>query len=179
MDRGTYFEYDGRPAVRFQRSYQHPIQRLWAAVTEPDDLTNWFPSRVTMQPRVGGSIEFFDDPYSPATSGTILAYDPPRRLAYTWGSNELHFELEPTGTDGCTLTLVNVLEAADEAAGNAAGWSVCLAELDKLIAGARAEGPHSDTAEDWASLYDAYRADGMPSGAAIPGAPDHSESRTS
>jgi uncharacterized protein YndB with AHSA1/START domain len=179
MDRGTYLEYDGRPAVRFRRSYPYPLQRLWAAVTEPDDLKHWFPFRVSMRPRVGGSIEFSDDSGNPPTSGTILAYDPPRRLAYTWGGSELHFELEPTGADGCTLTLVNVLEASDEASRNAAGWSVCLAELDKLITGARAGGPHSDTAEDWASFYDAYRAEGMPSGAAIPGAAEQHDSQTS
>ncbi len=174
MDRGTYLEHDGRPAVRFRRTYPHPIQRVWAAVTEPDELSRWFPSDVRMESRVGGTVEFSGDPNIDPTTGTILAFDPPRRLAYTWGGSELHFDLEPSGEGGCTLTLINVLEARDEAARNAAGWSVCLAELDKHVSGAVAAGPHSDTAESWTAQYDAYLADGMPSGAAIPGAPQHS-----
>jgi hypothetical protein len=99
----------------------------------------------------------------------VLAFDPPRRVAFTWGGSELHVELEPAGEHGCTLTLINVLEARDEGARNAAGWSVCLAELDKHVAGAEVDGPHSAAAEDWQSLYDAYVAAGMPAGAPIPG----------
>ncbi|MGH3693962.1 MAG: SRPBCC domain-containing protein [Pseudonocardiaceae bacterium] len=51
MDRGTYLEHDGRPAVRFQRTYPHPIERVWAAVTEPDELSHWFPCAVQIEPR--------------------------------------------------------------------------------------------------------------------------------
>jgi uncharacterized protein YndB with AHSA1/START domain len=173
MDRGTYFEHNGRPAVRFQRTYPHPVERLWAAVTETGELSHWFPSTVRIEPRAGGKIEFSDDPNLEPSVGTVLAFEPPRRLAYTWGGDELHFELEPADNDSCTLTLINVLEASDTAARNAAGWSVCLAELDKYVSGAAAEGPHSDSAVSWRPLYDDYVAQGMPSGAPIPGAPEH------
>jgi hypothetical protein len=67
----------------------------------------------------------------------------------------------------CATLIFNVLEARDTAARNAAGWTVCLAELDKHLRGAVAEGPHSDTAEPWREHYDAYIADGMPYGAEI------------
>jgi hypothetical protein len=69
-----------------------------------------------------------------------------------------------------------VLEARDTAARSAAGWSVCLAELDKHVSGTGAGGPHSDTAEPWRPYYDAYAGDGMPSGAAIPGDAERSAS---
>lgn len=169
MDRGTYVELDGRPAVRFQRSYDHPVERLWSAITDPDELPHWFPSKVAMKAEVGGTIEFTDDPNAPVRTGTILVYEPPTKLAYTWGESELRFELEPAGERGCTLTLINVLPARDEAARNAAGWTVCLAELDKHVAGEVTGGPHSDTAEPWREHFDSYVAAGMPSGAEIPG----------
>jgi uncharacterized protein YndB with AHSA1/START domain len=57
MDRGTYIEYDGRPAVRLQRTYPHPVDRVWAAVTEPAELSHWFPFAVQIEPRAGGRIE--------------------------------------------------------------------------------------------------------------------------
>lgn len=168
MDLGTFVTVNGRPAVRFSRGYDHPVERLWAALTDPDELACWFPSKVAIEPRVGGTIEFSGDPHMPHSTGTILAYQPPHRLAYTWGGTELHFELEPAGATGCVLTLVNVLQARDEAARNAAGWSVCLAELDKLVAGAATDGPHAASARSWREFYDAYVAAGLPSGAEIP-----------
>jgi uncharacterized protein YndB with AHSA1/START domain len=169
MDRGTYVEHDGRPAVRFERTYPHPVSRLWAAITEPDELTHWFPSSVVMKQEVGGTIEFTGDPNIGPTTGTVLVFDPPHRLAYTWGGDELHFHLAPHGEDECTLTLIDVLEADNAAARNAAGWTVCLAELDKHIAGRRANGPHGEGAEAWQRLYESYIAAGMPSGAWLPG----------
>jgi uncharacterized protein YndB with AHSA1/START domain len=171
MDRGTFVDFDGRPAVRFERTYPHPPERVWSAITEPGELARWFPAKVSLEPRVGGAIEFTDDPNVAPRSGTILEFDPPRLLAYTWGSDELHFRLEPTGTGGCTLTFVNVLEARNSAARNAAGWTVCLAELDKHVDGAVADGPHSATAEPWEPHHNEYVSAGMPAGAPIPGRP--------
>ncbi|MEV6156116.1 SRPBCC family protein [Nonomuraea sp. NPDC052129] len=168
MDRGTYVEIDGRPAVRFQRTYPHPIERVWRAVTEPGELTHWFPQNVTMDAREGGKIEFSGDPHMDSITGTILVWDPPRCFAFTWGGDELRLELAPDGAGGCTFTLVNVIQAQDAAARNAAGWAVCLAELDKVVAGQPADGPHGKSAESWREHYDAHVADGLPSGAEIP-----------
>lgn len=164
MDRGTYIEIDGHPAVRFERTYRHPPERVWAAITDPAELKHWFPSAVRMDPQVGGRIEFWDDPNLPESHGTVLTIDPPRRLSYSWGGDELRFELEPAPGNGCTLVMINLLEARNTAARNAAGWSVCLAAFDKLVDGT------GDGVEDWKVEYDAYVATGMPSGAEIPGA---------
>src|SRR5258708_35124223 len=147
MDRGTLVDHDGRPAVRCRREYAQPAERLWAAITEPDELERWFPFKVRMQPEAGGTIEFYGDPnlLDSGQTGTILVYEPPKRLAYTWGASELHFALEARNDGGCVLTLTDVLEARDAAARNAAGWTVCLAELGKHLAGQVAGGPHSAT----------------------------------
>jgi uncharacterized protein YndB with AHSA1/START domain len=169
-DRGTYVEHEGRPAVRFVRRYPHPAERVWAAVSEPEGLAQWFPSRVELEPRAGGRIAFRGDPNLPAeTGGTVLAYDPPRRLAFTWGGDELHLTVEPDGEQACSLTLLNVLEARDTAARNAAGWTVCLTELDTYLRDGTADGPHRVGAEPWEEHYAAYVSAGMPSGAPIPG----------
>lgn len=168
-DRGTYVEHDGRPAVRFRRHYAHPAARVWVAVSEPSGLAHWFPAHVTLEPRPGGRVTFTGDPNSAPIGGTVLVYDPPRRLAFTWGDDELHLTVEPDGDRACTLTLVDVLAATDTAARNAAGWSVCLAELDKLLRDGTADGPHSAAAEPWREHYAAYLAAGLPAGAPLPG----------
>jgi uncharacterized protein YndB with AHSA1/START domain len=33
---------DDRPALRFERRLNHPVARVWRAVTEPDELERWF-----------------------------------------------------------------------------------------------------------------------------------------
>lgn len=33
---------EGRHVVRFQRHLAHPIERVWAALTEPDELIGWW-----------------------------------------------------------------------------------------------------------------------------------------
>ena len=170
MDLGTYLEHEGRPAVRFQRRYPCPVGRLWQAVTDPAELSHWFPAAVEMQARVGGTVVFSGDPHTENTQGKVLVYDPPHRLAFTWGGNELHFELEALDGDASQLTLIDILDGRDSAARNAAGWTVCLAELEKSLAGEVAEGPHSPSAEPWQTWYDAYVAAGLPSGAWVPGA---------
>jgi uncharacterized protein YndB with AHSA1/START domain len=93
MDRGTYLEIDGRPAVRFERTYPHPVDRVWAAVSEPEGLRHWFPSRVSYEPRAGGEISFSEDPridpHREPTTGRVLVFEPPHRLAFSWGGDEL------------------------------------------------------------------------------------------
>jgi len=167
-DLGTYLEYEGRPAVRFVRTYAHPAARVWAAVSEPGELAKWFPSGVQIESRVGGTVSFSDDPYMEDTRGVVLAYDPPRRLAFSWGDDELHFLVDPVDDSHCRLTLINVLDDRSAASRNAAGWTVCLGELDKWLAGRPVAGPHSADVEPFEPIYDAYKAAGMPWGAEVP-----------
>jgi hypothetical protein len=101
--------------------------------------------------------------------GTVLVCDPPHRLGYTWEGDELHFELKSLPDGHCCLTFISVLAQRDAAARDSAGWTVCLAELDRLLAGGPAAGPHSESALDWQPIYRQYIAAGMPSGAPVPG----------
>jgi uncharacterized protein YndB with AHSA1/START domain len=167
-DLGTYTEHDGRPAVRFERTYPHPIDRVWAAITEPAELVRWFPSAVELEPREGGAVRFSGDPYSEGSSGVVLAWDPPRRLAFTWGPDELHLSLDDAGDGRCRLVLVNVLDDRSAAARNAGGWHVCLGELQKVLDGVPSRGPHSEDTEPWEPVYRAHVEAGLPSGAAVP-----------
>ncbi len=167
-DLGTYIRHEGRPAVRFVRTYAHPIERVWTAVSDPAELEHWFPSSVTLEPRTGGAITFSGDPYATDVSGVVLAYDPPRRLAFTWYEDEVHLLLEPVDDGSCRLTLINVLDDEKAAARNASGWAVCLAELRKAVDGTPGAGPHSDETEPWEPIYDAHIRAGLPYGAEIP-----------
>ena len=153
---GTYETIDGRPAVRFERVYPRPVERVWRSVTEPEELARWFPTTVEVDLREGGAMAFtFPGEEMEPMDGRVLELDPPRVFAFLWGDETLRFELVPEG-DGCRLTLTHLISNADEAARNAAGWHVCLDTLG---------GEESD----WEPYYEEYVRRGMPAGAEIPG----------
>ncbi|MFE2216885.1 SRPBCC family protein [Streptomyces canus] len=160
---GTYLTLDdGRPAVRFSRTYDHPVARVWQFVTDADELAHWFPSRAEIELRPGGTIKFSGDPHMEDSTGRVIAVDQPRHLSFAWGGDELHFDLEPLDEKRTRFTLTNVLSAADTAARNGAGWDVCLAGLDARAHGRSLEEPQ------WKELYQAYVDAGVPSGAPVP-----------
>ncbi|GGV64218.1 SRPBCC family protein [Streptomyces griseoloalbus] len=160
---------DGRPAVRFSREYDHPVDRVWRFVTDPDELAHWFPSRAEIDLRPGGAVAFSGDPRLEDSTGRVVAVDPPRHLSFEWDGDELHFDLEQLADERTRFTLTNVLGAENTAARNSAGWEVCLAALDAWARGERFEGPHAGARAPWQELYAAYVAAGMPSGAPVPG----------
>ncbi|UXY23735.1 SRPBCC family protein [Streptomyces cynarae] len=168
---GTYLTLDdGRPAVRFSRVHDHPIDRVWRFVTDPDELAAWFPSRAEFDLRPGGTVRFSGDPNMPESTGTVLAVDAPRHLSFAWGGDELRFDLEEPGEGRTRFTLTNVLGERNAAARNGAGWEVCLAALEAKSRGGRSEGPHAGPTAPWKEYYEAYVEAGVPSGAPVPGA---------
>jgi uncharacterized protein YndB with AHSA1/START domain len=167
---GTYLTLDdGRPAVRFSRVYDHPVDRVWHFVTDPDELAEWFPSRAEIDLRPGGTITFSGDPNMPQSTGRVLAVEPPRHLSFEWGADELRFDLEAVGDRRTRFTLTDVLGEAYTAARNGAGWEVCLAALDAKARGERFEGPHAGPSAPWKEFYAGYLDAGVPSGAPVPG----------
>jgi uncharacterized protein YndB with AHSA1/START domain len=159
---GTYETIDGRPAVRFERRYPQPVERVWRAVTEPEELAQWFPSTVELELREGGRMRFtFPGGEMPPTEGSVTELDPPRRFGFTWGDEHLQIDLEPDG-DGCRLRFTHVLSTGEQASRDAAGWHVCLDRLAALLGG-------SHVASEWGEHYAEYQRRGLPAGAEIPG----------
>ncbi|WP_405491997.1 SRPBCC family protein [Nocardia sp. NBC_00511] len=160
---------DGRPAVRLTRVYDHPIERVWQFVTDPEELVHWFPSRAEIELSPGGTVRYSGDPSLADTTGKVLEIEAPQRLSFTWGPEEVHFELTALDERRTRFTLTNVLSAVDAAARNGAGWEVCLGALDARSADRAYDGPHAGPTPAWEQYYRAYRDAGIPSGAEIPG----------
>ena len=172
---GTYETIDGGPAIRFERRLAHPVEKVWRAVTDPDELANWFPAKVAFDAlKVGGRLDFtFPDEELPPGTGEITDLDPPRVFAFDWdgfedGTDHLRFELEPAGEEGCLLRFTHILTASNRASRDTAGWHVCLDRLEKSLGGSDTEMPTSDPTDEWRELYDEYRRRGLPAGAEIP-----------
>jgi uncharacterized protein YndB with AHSA1/START domain len=120
---GTFVSIDGQPALRFERRYRQPIERVWRAITEPDELSQWFPADVVGERAVGAELVFDDDAQraearaageptrddGPVFRGTVVAYDPPTVFSFTWGGELLRFELLADGA-GTTLVFTHLLD---------------------------------------------------------------------
>jgi uncharacterized protein YndB with AHSA1/START domain len=166
---GSYQRVDGRPVVRFERTFPHPVAEVWDAVTDPARLAQWFPTSVEFGSLQAGApivFRFAEDRY-PSMSGAIVEVSPPERLVFTWGDDELTFELvEAEGGSACRLAFSVVLDAADKAARDAAGWEDCLDNLAELTDG---QVPSRSSSRDrWQRHYDEYIQLGFPATAAIP-----------
>jgi uncharacterized protein YndB with AHSA1/START domain len=157
-------EIDGRPALRFERVLSHPPERVWRALTEPEEMGTWHPTPARFEPRAGGRAEFVDGGYAAfEQDGEVLAYDPPTLLAYTWGKeegerpDELRFELR-LHDDGCLLTLVHVFDDRFKAARDGAGWHVCLDSLAAHLEGHDDPPAHDpDLPGPWERLNSEYQ----------------------
>ena len=166
---GRYEQIDGQPMVRFERTFPHPISAVWAAITDPGQLEGWFPTTVEFdQLRAGAAIVFrFAEDRYPSMNGEILELRPPERLVFTWGGDRLTFELEPREEGAaCRLAFTVVLDSADKAARDSAGWEACLDQLD-LVAGGRQPVRPAETGK-WEDYYAAYQCLGLPATAPIP-----------
>ncbi|HET9456654.1 MAG TPA: SRPBCC family protein [Candidatus Limnocylindrales bacterium] len=151
---------DGEPELRFERRLRHPIERAWAALTDPRELAAWFPAAIATEWRPGAPIRFTfpegegEGVGEEALRGTVVAVEPPRLLEFRWDRDRLRFELSPDG-DGCRLIFVNTLH--DETYGPhqvGAGWHVCFEWLEALLVG---RAPKREAAARVAELEGRYR----------------------
>jgi uncharacterized protein YndB with AHSA1/START domain len=120
---------DGHRALRFERRLNHPIERVWRAVTEPAELARWFVSDVPWTPEAGEVFE------AEGETGRITALEPPHLIAWSWGVERYSFELEADGDD-CVLVFTHVFNPRlGPAWQHAAGWETYLNRLDAHLAG--------------------------------------------
>lgn len=167
---GTLIIVGDRPALRFERRFRQPLDRVWRAISDPTDMAQWFPSNVEGERSVGAELRFVDDDQraaareageptradGPMFRGSVVVYDPPREFSFTWGGELLRFQLTADG-DGTKLVFTHVLSHASVAARNGAGWHYCLSALDELLGSpdpAAAVGP--DDGDSGLQLYYDY-----------------------
>ena len=159
------------PRLRFVGDLAHPPERVWRALTEPEELGSWFPQRVVVARwAVGEPIHFEHERVREATfEGTVRTCEPLRVLEFTWGPDVLRFELERRG-EGTRLTLLDTIEELGKAARDGAGWHVCLEQLGHALDGTSAPSSPSErwrrsTPPTWSSSGRPRRRIGPPAGA--------------
>jgi len=151
---GRLEEHEGRFSLRFERRLAHPPERVWRAITEPDDLRAWFPFDIEGERAAGAPLRFvFREGEAEPFEGRMVAFDAPRALELEWGGGErLRLEVRPDG-DGSVLTLLNTFGEQGKAARDGAGWHACLDTLAFHLDGRQP--PWSSEAR-WSEVHDGY-----------------------
>jgi len=128
-----------------ERTYHAPIEKVWKAITDKDDMKQWYFDLTEFKPVVGFAFEFYGKGSTGQTMKhlcEIIEVQSQRKLVYTWkyegypGISYVTFELFPDG-DGTRLKLTHSgLETfpplADFAKENfAEGWTSLIGSLLK------------------------------------------------
>jgi uncharacterized protein YndB with AHSA1/START domain len=130
---------------------------VWRAVTDPDELKEWFPASVIYEPRVGAPMHFdFGGVHGQDVwPGEVTDWDPPRAFAFRWGEDELRFELSPAD-EGTLLVFTHSFDhEPGKPARDAAGWEACFEAFDALLASA----PRRSAQESWPAHHERYLAE--------------------
>ena len=129
---------DDRLQVVFRRRYAKPVAKVWAALTTPERLEDWF-GAAKIELRVGGTMHI-TSANGKQTELRITRVDAPHVLGWSWMLDGLDtsvlFELAPDG-EGCQLTLTHSGLSArhGRGAGVRAGWHAVLEGLADSLDG--------------------------------------------
>lgn len=132
---GTLESADNGYRLRFERRLDFPPERVWRAITEPEELAHWFPPGEELQ---------------------VTESEPARLLAGTWYGDELRFELRPEG-DACVLVFTHTFAEREKAARDAAGWDRVFVRFDALLRGEPMS--EKESLEGWSDVHERYAAD--------------------
>jgi uncharacterized protein YndB with AHSA1/START domain len=137
---------DGRYVLRYERRLDHPIEKVWAALTEPEEIVGWL-AQAELDLSEGGQIVLrwlnYDEQGNQAVlHGTITRLDPPRLIEYeSDAQGVLRWELSEDG-EGCLLAFTNITPAPeDQVTKNLAGWHIHLDHLAEALDGRPVDWP--------------------------------------
>ena len=121
-----------------------PPQAVYKALTEENDLTQWFPSRAILETKVGGRMEFKferdDGTVDHAVVGKILEIVPGKRLSFSWKNTSdpdfpdtvVTWSLEPLEGNKTRVTLVHTgFEKGRWMDLHDGGWSYFIGRLEE------------------------------------------------
>jgi uncharacterized protein YndB with AHSA1/START domain/DNA-binding transcriptional ArsR family regulator len=118
-------------------------ERVWEALTDPDQTATYWGHRNVAEWKKGGRWEHVRlDGSGVDGGGTILEIDPPRRLSHTWGDLEdvdhpeqlsrVTYDIEPAN-DAVRLTVTHENLTPEQVSGTQEGWALVLSSLKSFL----------------------------------------------
>src|SRR5262249_44219391 len=137
------------------RDLRHPPAKVWQALTDPAQVSQWAPFDVSRDLATVGPVQLNWVGAPPVPETSVTRAEAPRVLEYS----DIRGELEPHG-NGTRLTLWHSIDRRFISWG-AAGWHICFDVLDRLLANepiGRIAGPEAMQFEGWQRLAGEYGA---------------------
>jgi uncharacterized protein YndB with AHSA1/START domain len=133
---------DGRYVLRYERRLHHPIDKVWAALTDPAQVEEWW-ARAEVELAEGGRarLEWLNG--DAVAEGRVSRLEPPTTIEFdTDIHGRLLWELTPD-EDGTRLTLTVTAELPDDyLASVRAGWHSHLDFLEAALDGTPVDWPN-------------------------------------
>jgi uncharacterized protein YndB with AHSA1/START domain len=150
---GTLTTDGSRVVMTFRRRLPHPIEAVWAALTDPQQRASWF-GETSLDAREGGVIDL--EPATPLEpdvkrmTGRILVWDPPHVLEHEWRQrivedSVVRYELTADGAE-TILTFTHRGLSERNAKGFIPGTHAFLDRLEAHLAGGEIP--------DWSTRYE-------------------------
>jgi uncharacterized protein YndB with AHSA1/START domain len=122
--------------LTFVRDFRHPPAKVWAALTDPAQLSQWAPFNTPHDlARTGETtLTMVDGEAEIELAANVLRAEEPRLLEYTWGDDLLRWELTETA-EGTRLTLHHTMADRQWLPKVCTGWHICLDVAAHLLDG--------------------------------------------
>jgi uncharacterized protein YndB with AHSA1/START domain len=135
-------------AIVVERTFNAPVARVWKALTDVDQMREWYFDLKEFKPEVGFEFEF-----SVEHQGTnyhhlckVTEVIPQKKIAYTWrykgepGNSLVTFELSSGGNETKLRLTHEGIETFPQTPAYArknfeAGWTAIAGELEKFVEG--------------------------------------------
>lgn len=146
LNHGTLTQTEGRPTLVFNLTLDHPIDIVWAAVSQSKKLEQFFPAAVSWTPSEGESFDLG------GAELIVTDVQPPVRLAWVTADQAQSFELADAGGQ-TELTFTHVIDDMPPAQ-TATGWEIYLSRLAPLLDGSPIS--EQEAHAPWERIHERY-----------------------
>jgi uncharacterized protein YndB with AHSA1/START domain len=117
------------------RELAHAPATVWKALTEPGQLREWAPFDSDRDLGSLGPAKLSTVGTSQVSETEVKRAEAPGLLEFSWGGQDIRWELEPLPQGRTRLTLWHNIDRRYISMG-AAGWHICFDVLERMLAGA-------------------------------------------